>query len=78
MKTYGFSIQGKSHIARNIVCQDSSLAVQLKCGLYMGIVADGVGSARHADIGSKMAVEQLYHYCDSHFEKRLSDGDAAD
>lgn len=73
MKTYGFSIQGKSHIARNIVCQDSSLAVQLKCGLYMGIVADGVGSARHADIGSKMAVEQLYRYCDSNVRRKQSE-----
>lgn len=73
MKTYGFSIQGKSHIARNIVCQDSSLAVQLKCGLYMGIVADGVGSARHADIGSKMAVEQLYRYCDNNVRRKQSE-----
>lgn len=73
MKTYGFSIQGKSHIVRNTVCQDSSLAVRLKCGLYMGIVADGVGSARHADIGSKMAVEQLYRYCDSNIRKTQSE-----
>ena len=73
MKTYGFSIQGKSHIARNIVCQDSSLAVQLKCGLYMGLVADGVGSARHADIGSKMAVEQLYRYCDNNVRRKQSE-----
>ena len=45
MITYGYSLQGKSHIDRNTVCQDSSAAVKLKSGYYLGVVADGVGSA---------------------------------
>ena len=55
MITYGFSVQGKSHIKNNTVCQDFNKFGQLKSGVYIGIVADGVGSARYSDIGSKMA-----------------------
>lgn len=46
MITYGYSLQGKSHIDRNTVCQDSSAAVKLKSGYYLGVVADGVGVRR--------------------------------
>ena len=46
MITYGFSVQGKSHIKNNTVCQDFNKFGQLKSGVYIGIVADGVGSAR--------------------------------
>ena len=59
MITYGYSLQGKSHIDRNTVCQDSSAAVKLKSGYYLGVVADGVGSAPHSDVGSGIAVESL-------------------
>ena len=59
MITYGYSIQGKSHIQRGVVCQDSSKVQRLRANVYMGIVADGVGSAAHSDIGSKMAVDAL-------------------
>ncbi len=78
MITYGFSVQGKSHIKNNTVCQDFNKFGKLKSGVYIGIVADGVGSARHSDIGSKMAVESLYHYCDFNIKRNMSDEDIED
>lgn len=72
MITYGFSIQGKGHIQRGIVCQDSSIVDHIKSGHYVGIVADGVGSARHADIGSDIAVKSLFQYCCEHIQKNSS------
>lgn len=62
MITYGYSIQGKSHIQRGVVCQDSSKVQRLRANVYMGIVADGVGSAVHSDIGSKMAWMLYLHF----------------
>lgn len=78
MITYGFSVQGKSHIKNNTVCQDFNKFGQLKSGVYIGIVADGVGSARYSDIGSKMAVESLYHYCEFNIKRNMSDEDIED
>ena len=69
MITYGYSLQGKSHIDRNTVCQDSSAAVKLKSGYYLGVVADGVGSAPHSDVGSGIAVESLQAYCEQYVKK---------
>lgn len=45
MILYGFSIQGKSHIDKETVCQDSNKTGRLRAGYYFGAVADGVGSA---------------------------------
>ena len=35
MITYGFSVQGKSHIKNNTVCQDFNKFGQLKSGVYI-------------------------------------------
>lgn len=72
MITYGFSIQGKGHIEKRIICQDASRVERIKSGHYLGIVADGVGSAAHADIGSDIAVKSLFQYCDEHIDKKSS------
>ncbi len=83
MITYGFSIQGKGHIERGVVCQDSNKAGRIESGHYIGIVADGVGSAPHSDIGSDIAVKSLFQYCNDYItgssthdeiEEILSDG----
>ena len=73
MITYGFSIQGKSHIKNDIVCQDSNKTSRLKSGHYIGIVADGVGSAPYSDVGSKTAVDCLFEYCNTHITKNTTD-----
>ena len=78
MILYGFSIQGKSHIDKETVCQDSNKTVRLRAGYYFGAVADGVGSAPHSDIGSKLAVEKLYEYCDKNIKKGMDQMDVED
>lgn len=78
MITYGYSLQGKSHIDRNTVCQDSSAAVKLKSGYYLGVVADGVGSAPHSDVGSGIAVESLQAYCEQYVKKGMKDVELED
>ena len=78
MITYGYSLQGKSHIDRNTVCQDSSAAVKLKSGYYLGVVADGVGSAPHSDVGSGIAVESLQVYCEQYVKKGMKDVELED
>lgn len=78
MITYGYSLQGKSHIDRNTVCQDSSAAVKLKSGYYLGVVADGVGSAPHSDVGSRIAVESLQAYCEQYAKKGMKDVELED
>ena len=78
MILYGFSIQGKSHIDKETVCQDSNKTGRLRAGYYFGAVADGVGSAPHSDIGSKLAVEKLYEYCDKNIKKGMDQLDVED
>lgn len=78
MITYGYSLQGKSHIDRNTVCQDSSAAVKLKSGYYLGVVADGVGSAPYSDVGSRIAVESLQAYCEQYVKKGMKDVELED
>lgn len=78
MILYGFSIQGKSHIDKETVCQDSNKTGRLRAGYYFGAVAEGVGSAPHSDIGSKLAVEKLYEYCDKNIKKGMDQMDVED
>lgn len=60
---YGFSIQGKHHIKKGVCCQDSHITAKLGDGFYLAAVADGVGSARNAQTGSKIAIESIYKFC---------------
>ena len=61
---YGFSITGKSHLKRNIVCQDSHKIKKMDNGWVIAAVADGVGSAENSHIGSKIAVETVVTFCE--------------
>ena len=63
MINYGFSIKGKSHSTRNMACQDANKVIQLNNGCSIGLVADGVGSAKSSDIGANIAVEKAGEYC---------------
>lgn len=53
---YCFSIEGASHKEKQIPCQDSS-GILKKGAWRLAIVADGVGSCKHSDVASKLAVE---------------------
>ncbi len=61
---YHFSLQGRSHIESDTVCQDFSLRA-IGERYSFAAVADGVGSARLSQIGSKTAVETVYNHCKS-------------
>lgn len=58
MNGFNISIQGFSHISKNIVCQDNS-AYYCDKNIALAIVADGHGGEKYfrSDIGSKMAVD---------------------
>jgi len=63
---YGYSIQGKSHIEKNTVCQDAHYIKVIKNGWIIAAVADGVGSAKNADVGAKLAVKSVVDFCDEY------------
>jgi hypothetical protein len=53
---------GTSHKRKHLPCQDSSRITVARGGLVVGAIADGIGSAEHADVGSKLAVETASDY----------------
>ncbi len=59
---YGGSFTGHSHQEKGIPCQDSSFHGILQNGSALLIVADGVGSSKHSDIASNIAVQSVYSY----------------
>lgn len=59
---YAFSKQGISHRSRNIPCQDSSVYFKLSEHWHLIAVADGVGSCKHSDIASQIAVDTLCRF----------------
>lgn len=61
---YAFSMVGKSHIEKGICCQDNHKVKRLENGWYIGAIADGVGSAKNSQIGSKIATETVVEMCD--------------
>lgn len=63
---YGGSFIGTSHIKKGTVCQDYSAASILKNNWVVVAIADGVGSAKHSDIASKLAVETIINVCKSY------------
>lgn len=60
---YGFSLVGKSHIANGTCCQDAHKILKMDNGWYIAAVADGVGSAKNSQDGSKIAVETVTAFC---------------
>ena len=60
---YGFSVVGKSHIVKGTCCQDAHKIKKLDNGWYVAAVADGVGSAKNSQIGSKIAANTVVEFC---------------
>lgn len=60
---YGMSIVGTSHVGKNIPCQDSHRYELLANGWMAIAVADGVGSAKHSEVASKMACDAFIETC---------------
>jgi len=57
----GDSHIGKSHEQKDTVCQDAFYF--LECGFIIAAVADGLGSSKHSDVASKLAVKRSVEYC---------------
>ena len=57
--SYGGSFQGRSHIDKNVPCQDSSYHGKISNDCVLLVVADGVGSAKHSEESSKIAVDTV-------------------
>jgi hypothetical protein len=56
-RTAGVSVPGVSHLRADLPCQDAHRCVPLPAGLLVAGVADGAGSARHAEVGSACVVQ---------------------
>ena len=63
---YGFSLIGKSHMAKGTCCQDNHKIKRLDNGWYIAAIADGVGSAKNSHIGSKIATETVVDVCEEY------------
>ena len=63
---YNFSIQGKSHTGSGTPCQDSSGVRHLPDGWHIAAVADGVGSAKNSQEGSRIAINAALDFCEKY------------
>ncbi|MCL2036534.1 MAG: protein phosphatase 2C domain-containing protein [Oscillospiraceae bacterium] len=68
--SYNLSLQGKSHITSGKVCQDSSHTMVLENGWAVALIADGLGSAKHSDIGAFLAVSSVIAYLKKYIPKK--------
>lgn len=55
---------GTSHFSQGIPCQDYGLCHFFQDDVIVGAVADGAGSAKYADVGSKLAVKTVLNFFD--------------
>jgi serine/threonine protein phosphatase PrpC len=67
---YSLSLQGTSHIANDTPCQDSSLTMLLANGWAVGVIADGLGSAKRSDAGSFLAVNAVVKHMTDNCPKK--------
>lgn len=67
MIAYGISQAGRSHVERDLPCQDSNCVVPAaEDGTWVAVIADGVGSAPRADVGSRIAAREAASFCAEH------------
>jgi serine/threonine protein phosphatase PrpC len=64
---YNLSLQGTSHSKSGIPCQDSSHITLLENGWAVAVIADGLGAAKHSDVGAYLAtgavVDHMTEFC---------------
>jgi serine/threonine protein phosphatase PrpC len=61
-KAVAHSSIGVLHVQNRMPCQDYANYRQLEHGVIIGAVADGAGSAKHSDVGARLAVETTLQY----------------
>lgn len=63
LRTYRANVAGPSHREAGIPCQDSCAVERIGERLVVTAVADGLGSERHSDIGSRVACSTAVSHC---------------
>jgi serine/threonine protein phosphatase PrpC len=63
------SIIGTGHISANMPCQDNHYVMQIG-DILIAAVSDGLGSAAHSEIGSKIASELAVTHIANYFDSR--------
>lgn len=74
--SYGMSIAGSVHVAKDSPCQDSHCCRILSNGWIVAAIADGVGSAKHSEIASKMACDVLIETCEEQITEDIKFSEA--
>lgn len=71
---FGASVRGTSHVKNDLPCHDSHLIrrIQEDEGIIAAL-SDGMGSAKHAEIGSALASEAAVDYLEEHLKPEDSD-----
>ena len=67
------NMAGPYHIKNNIVCQDSYYVKKAKENITIAAVADGLGSEKFSDIGSKIAAKVAVEHCVNNYNSNLSE-----
>lgn len=77
MQRFVYHARGLDHIATGDPCQDAYLTA--RCGDVMVFgVSDGVGSRKHSERGSRVAVASAVLYVSNHLEPGMADEDIRD
>ena len=67
MISYGISQAGRSHVERDLPCQDCNCVMPAaEDGTWVAVIADGVGSALRADVGARIAAREAAAFCAEH------------
>ena len=67
----GAAVQGVSHLRQGLPCQDAVEYRSLEGGVLLVALADGAGSADHADLGARQAVETAMGWISTGLESGL-------
>jgi len=69
----GASVQGTSHLEKNVPCQDAHACLLTTRGDLLLVVADGAGSAERSQDGAGIAVKQIIASLESALQDGVSD-----
>ena len=67
---YSTCLRGTSHIKNNKPCQDYKKIFELPNNYVVAAVADGVGSSKHSNIASKIAVNTSMEFIKNNFPEK--------
>ena len=73
ISNYCFSLTGRDHIKNQMPCHDYSLIKDISSSWKIAVVADGVGSCKHAEIASEIAAKEVAELIKKQFPPHTSD-----